>query len=208
MTSPDDHRRRLGYLTVAETISLAGTGVGVLDPASTLISADAVIAAGAVLYPTVVVQCDSASRITIGGGTVLYPGTLLLARSGGEIAVDEDCELGPGGVQLKANTPGSAIRIGRGARLLNGCEVVGVSSIGQGCQVLGAITARSVRLEGGRGGHSWPEPDERGAVLKGSGLAGGISLAMGQVMNLRPSFADATVEAQSAYHPRPDRTGG
>lgn len=103
MTSPDDHRRTLGYLTVAETISPAGDGVGVLDPGSTLTAANAVIAAGAVLYPTVVVQCDAASRITIGAGTVFYPGTLPLALSGGEIAVDEDCELGPGGVQLKAN---------------------------------------------------------------------------------------------------------
>jgi carbonic anhydrase/acetyltransferase-like protein (isoleucine patch superfamily) len=204
--SPDDHRRLLGYLTVGETVSLAGAGVCVLDPASTLIATNAVIAAGAVLYPTAVVQCDASSRISVGGGTVLWPGTLLMALSGGEVTVGEGCELGPGGVQLKANTAGSVIRIGRGARLINGCEVVGVSSIGDGCQVIGAIDARSVRLEGGRGGYSWPEPDERGAVLKGSGLARGITLSMGQVMNLRPSFADAKVEAQSSYHPRPDRS--
>jgi hypothetical protein len=199
--TPDDHRRSLGYLTVAETVGLAGEGVCVLDPASTLVATNAVIAPGAVLYPTVVVRCDAASRVSIGGDTVLWPGTVLIAQQGGEITVGESCELGPGGVQLKANTAGSSIRLGRGARLLNGCEVVGVSSIGDGCQLLGAIAAQSVRLEGGRG-YAWPEPDERGALLKGSGLARGITLARGQVMNLQPSFADTTVETQDSYHPR------
>jgi hypothetical protein len=92
--------------------------------------------------------------------------------------------------------------IGDEVRLLNGCELVGESALGDGCQLIGQVSAQSVHLEGGKS-HRWAEPDERGAVLKGTGLARGITLHAGQVMNLQPSFSESEAESQSSYHPRP-----
>ncbi|HEY3003588.1 MAG TPA: hypothetical protein VGJ44_14675 [Kribbellaceae bacterium] len=205
--TPDDHREQLGFLTVQATAALAAHGVKILDPHSTLVSARAELAAEVLLYPNVLVRCDAESRITIGAGSVLYPGTVLIAEGGGEIGIGVRCQLGPGGAQVKANQAGARIRLGDGVRLVNGAEVVGTSDLGDGSLVLGPVSAQSVRLGGGLGGNDWPEPDERGAVLKGSGLARGIELERGQVLNLTPSFADAPVEWQSAYHSRPGQAG-
>lgn len=197
----DDHRRALGFLTAAETLRLGDSGVRILDPHSTLVSAGVVLGPGVILYPSVLVERDADSSIAIGAGTRLYPGTIVLASAGGGVAVGASCQLGPGGVQVKANAAGAQIRIGDGVRLLNGCEVVGASQIGSGGQLIGAIAAQSVHLAGGLGGWEWPDPDQRGAVLKGAGLARGLQLEMGQVMNLQASFADVPVEAQRTYHP-------
>lgn len=201
--SSDSMRRELGFRTQAEVEHLVtALGVRVLDPHSILIAASADLAPGVLVYPNCVIQSDGQSRVEVGANSILYPGTFLLAVSGGTISVGSECELGPGGVQVKANREGVAISIGDHARLLNGCEVVGDSLIGVGAQIIGTIAAQSVRLEGGLGGHEWPDPDERGAVLKGSGLARGIHLRRGDVVNATGSFADAPVERQLAYHPR------
>jgi len=47
-----------------------------------------------------------------------------------------------------------------------------------------------------------PNPDERGAVLKGFGLARNIVLETGRVINGGGNFADFPIEQQSAYHPK------
>jgi carbonic anhydrase/acetyltransferase-like protein (isoleucine patch superfamily) len=201
----DENRRAMGFLTAAETLRLGEAGVRILDAHSTLVSAGVVLGPGAVLYPGVLVEKDADSSVVIGAETRLYPGTVVLASGGGSVAVGAGCQFGPGGVQVKANAAGAQIRIGNGVRLLNGCEVVGASEIGDGGQLIGAIAAQSVRLAGGLGGWEWPDPDERGAVVKGAGLARGLQLEMGQVVNLQPSFADAAVEDQRAYHPGASR---
>ena len=197
----DQHRTALGFLTVQQTDALADLGVRVLDPFSALISAGAQIGRGTVIYPGVVVQRDQASTLVLGSGNVLFPGTFLLAERGGRIVIGDSCELGPGVVQVKANLADSDIRLGNGVRLLNGCELTGRSDLGDGCQIIGTVLAQSVRLGGGLGGYSWPEPDERGALLKGTGLARGLVLRRGEVASCQPSFADAPVERQSCYHP-------
>jgi carbonic anhydrase/acetyltransferase-like protein (isoleucine patch superfamily) len=202
----DDHRRALGFLTADETLRLGDSGVRILDPHSALVSAGVALDPGVIVYPGVLLEQDADSSITIGAGTRLYPGTCVLASAGGSVAVGAGCQLGPGGVQVKANAAGAQIRIGDGVRLLNGCEVVGASQIGKGGQLIGAIAAQSVQLEGGLGGWEWPDPDQRGAVLKGAGLARGLQLEMGQVMNLQPSFADVPIEAQRTYHPGASRS--
>ena len=199
----DDHRRALGLLTVDEALALGADGVRVLDPWSTLVSSGVVLGRGTVLYPGVVVQRDGDGVVEVGEDTVLYPGTFLLAAAGGSIRVGARCEVGPGGVQVKANQPGASIELGTGVRLLNGCELVGRCRLGDGAQVIGTIAAQSVELGGGLGGHGHPEPDERGAVLKGAGLARGLRLQRGDVVNLTPSFDGVPVERQSTYHPKP-----
>lgn len=66
----------------------------------------------------------------------------------------------------------------------------------------GAISAQSVQPAGGDDFTGPDPPDLRGAVLKGTGLARGIRLAAGDVMNGLGDLAAAPVERQLAYHPR------
>lgn len=200
-TLSDQARIAAGYLTPAATADLCRRGVSILDPYSTLVSSNVVLAEGTVLYPTVVIQCDADSQISIDSGTVLYPGTFFSAVRGGVIGVGARCEFGPGGVQVKANQLGAFIAIGDEARLADGAQVVGRSRLGIGAQVLGQVWAQSVTLADGLGGYAWPVADERGPVLKGFGLARGLELGRGQVVNLTPDFAAAPVESQSYYHP-------
>lgn len=198
----DEHRTALGFLPLAETDALADQGVRILDAYSTLVSRGVQIGPQTVVYPGVVIQRDAASLLTLGRGNVLYPGALLMAERGGRLLVGDDCEFGPGGVQVKANMPGAEIVLGDGVRLLNGAELTGRSNLGNGAQIIGQVSAQSVQLAGGLGGYSWPDPDERGALLKGAGLARGISLARGEVVSRQPSFGDAVVERQAHHHPR------
>ena len=200
----DEHRAALGFLTVGETEALADHGVRVLDPFSTLISAGVAIGRGTVVYPGVIIQRDAVSALTLGATNTLFPGCLLLAGHGGAIAIGSDCELGPGSVQITADTPDSEIQLGDRVRLRDGCELSGRSHLGRGSQILGAISARSVTLGAGLGGYDWPEVDQRGACLKGTGIARDLTLDRGEVASRRPSFADAPIERQAAHH-RPTR---
>lgn len=196
----DEHRQALGFLLVDELSELGGQGVRVLDPHSTLISRSIAIGSGTVLYPGVVVDSDDDSTIAVGEQCVFYPGSLLEARRGGRLQIGSEVELGPGGVTIRAS--GSDVLILDDlVRLTGNCELSGDCELGRGAQILGPILARSVRLDGGNGGHRWPNPDQRGAVLKGAGIAEGVSLAQGEVRSCRASFDDATTEQQSVYHP-------
>ncbi len=201
MTRADEHRRALGFLTIAETDALGERGVRVLDPDSTLIARRTLLGAGCILYPTVVLACDETGEIVLGEHCVLHPGAVLEASDGGRITTGDRCELGRGGALLHAE--GVVITLGDEVRLSGGCDCSGACELGRGAQILGAIIARSVQLGGGHGGHRWPVADERGAVLKGAGIAEGIVLRAGEVRSCRPSFADVATERQARYHPGP-----
>jgi len=197
----DAARESAGFLGIAEVVALAERGVTIFDPLSTLVSRHARIGAGCVLYPTVIIDCDQASACVLGTGNTLLPGTRIIAADGGRISVGAGNVIGEGGAQVKANRPDAAIEIADRTRLAAGAEIMGVSTIGTGCQVIGAIMAQSVRLEGGQ---DWthPDPDERGAVLKGHGLARSLHLSRGEVINGNGDFSQAPVERQAAYHPK------
>ncbi|WP_217247082.1 hypothetical protein [Streptomyces sp. AC602_WCS936] len=195
----DEHRRRNGLLTLAEVAALAETNT-IFDPFSTLIARDAAIGEGNTFFPGAIVQCNGGT-CSVGSENTFYPSTLVIAANGGRVVIGDGCSLGPGGVQIKANQPGSVLSIGNRARLLNGAEIVGSSSIGDGAQIIGAISAQSVQLAGGDD-FTGPDPDRRGAVLKGSGLARGTRLEIGDVVNGLGDFSSAAVERQLAYHPR------
>jgi hypothetical protein len=194
----DTHRVALGFLTVEQTAGLGAAGIRVLDPGSTLVAARARLGDGTVLYPGVVLECDETSTIQLGRGAVLYPGCVLRALDDGSISTAAGVELGPGGVRLLAR--GTAIQLGPRVRLLDGCSLEGPSWLGDGAQVIGAVTARRIRLASG-GAHDDPDPEERGAVLEGTGLAEGIELPRGAVRSLGRSFADAPAERQRAHQP-------
>jgi carbonic anhydrase/acetyltransferase-like protein (isoleucine patch superfamily) len=195
----DEHRARHGFRTLAEMAALAETNV-VFDLHSTLIAREAEVGTGNVIYPCVVVQCDGGA-CRIGSGNTFHPATTVLAADGGRVTIGDGCSVGPGGVQLKANKPGVVLTVGDRVRLLNGAEVVGASVLGAGSQVIGAIVAQGVHLGGGDD-FTGPDPDRRGAVLKGFGLARAVTLATGEVLNGAGDFVSAAVERQAAYHPR------
>ncbi|BAJ29061.1 MULTISPECIES: hypothetical protein [Kitasatospora] len=196
----DAGRERAGLRTVTELLELARHGTVLHDPFSALVSRRVVLGTGNTLYPGVTLECDEDSVCELGDGNVLRPGTAVLAAAGGTVRIGSGNLIGDGGARLKANRSDAEVRVGDRTRLAGGPEVVGRSLIGDGCQLIGAITAQSVRLAGG-GDHTHPDPDGRGAVLKGFGLARGLVLERGEVVNGAGDFAAAPVERQRAYHP-------
>lgn len=198
--SDDQPRGARGeFLSVAATAEL-GLRNTVLDPHSVLVSRFATVGEGNTFYPGTVLQADEHSELVVGDGNVFYPGCFLLAENGGSLRLGARGTYGPGGVQIKANLAGASIRIGDDVRIANGPEVVGTTDIGAGGQVIGPIQVQSVRIDGG-GGHREPDVDRRAGVLKGFGLARGLHVGTGEVVNGRGDFAAAPVERQRAYHP-------
>ncbi|MFD7256424.1 hypothetical protein [Streptomyces sp. NPDC059874] len=195
----DVHRRNHGFRTLAEMAELARTNT-VFDLGSTLIAKAAEIGPGNTFYPGVVVRCDGGECV-IGRDNTFYPSTILIAEAGGRIRIGDGCTFGPGGVQFKANRPGIELSVGDRVRVLNGAEVVGSTTLGTGSQIIGAVAAQGVHLAAGDD-FQGPDPDARGAVLKGFGLARGTRLGTGDVVNGSGDFASAPVERQLAYHPR------
>ena len=199
-----ERRRHVsGFLTVADL--LARDDLVVHDPFSVLISQGVRIGAGCVFYPNVIIECGDAT-VEVGRDNMFYPGVIVIAANEAKVSVGDGCVFGPGGIQVKAVAAGTVLSIGNGVRLANGADVTGSSTLGDGSQVLGAITAIDIGLGAG-GSFSEPDPDKRGAVMKGRGRAVGIRLSQGEVINGNGDFAAAPVERQLAYHPRSDSAG-
>jgi len=196
----DDVRRRLGFLTLAETTALIDRGVLMPDPGSALVSRGVQLGQGAVLWPGVILQIQEAGTITIGEGTQLFPGPRLVASSG-SIEVGAQVEIGEeGGFTLKAGM-GDVIEIGDGARLLGGGSLTLSNRVGRGAQILGPIRCQNCTLGGG-GTYRDPEPDERGGVLKGSGVARQIEVPTGSVIQAFGLFSEGILRRQSYFHPK------
>lgn len=196
----DAVRSSQGFLTIAETLALRETDNVILDPYSTLISKSVRIGRGNVLYPNTILQQVGDSTITVGNNNTFYPQTLILA-SAGSVTIGDGNEFGAAGCTIKATMPEAAITIGNDGRYCDGVSIMGKTSLGNGSQVLGNITVQGCTLAEG-GNFTEPDPDKRASVLKGFGLARGISLEVGQVVNGAGNFADAPVEWQRAYHPK------
>ncbi len=199
--STDSARRRLGFLGVGETAALSEHGVVIPDPASTLVSPDVVLREGVVLWPGTILQTLGAGRLVIGAGTVLFPGTRIVA-DGGSISIRGGAEIGEeGGFTIRAMA-GETTEVGDGARLLGGGSLTLSNRIGWGAQILGPIRCQSCSLGDGDT-YRDPDPDQRGGVLKGSGVARGIIVPQGHVIQAFGLFAEAPLRAQSYFHPKP-----
>ncbi|MFD8288774.1 hypothetical protein ACFV2B_11160 [Streptomyces lavendulae] len=196
----DAIRLRHGFMSVSELLELTKTGNSVLDPYSTLVAQGVRIGRDNVIYPGVTILCDSVSACVLGSGNTLWPSTLIIAADGGSVDIGDDNSIGQGGTQIKANRSGAHIDIGSRTRLINGPELLGGTTVCDGCQVLGSIVVQSTYLGGGAD-HTAADPDRRGAVLKGSGLARGLTLDRGEVLNGSGEFRQTEVERQRAYHP-------
>jgi hypothetical protein len=153
-----------------------------------------------VLWPNVILQTNADGRIAVARGTNLFPGTRIVA-SGGTVTVGAEAEIGEeGGFTIKAG-PGDVIAIGDGARLLGGGSLALSNRIGRGAQILGPIRCQNCTLGDG-GFYRDPEPDERGGVLKGSGVARNIEVPQGHVIQAFGLFAEAVLRRQSYFHPK------
>lgn len=195
----DEARAQLGYRTVGDTARLREGGVQVLDPFSTLVSPEVVLEPGVILYPTVVLRAAAGGRIAIGAGTVLWPGVVILAE-GGRVDIGLRAEIGLEGGFAVTAAPGANASIGARARLTGGGVIQETGSVGDGAQILGRIAVRGCTLEGG-GDHTEPDPDRRGAVLKGFGQARHLALGRGRVIQAFGIFDLADARPQSFFHP-------
>jgi hypothetical protein len=172
----DRIRAEHGYLSLAETLALADTGSVVFDPFSLLVS----------------------RGVRIGGGNVFYPGVTLICNAGGTIVVGSHNQFGEGGFTARAEG-GATIEIGDGGRYMLGASVTGPAQLGSGSQILGAIAVQDCVLGAG-GTFRDPDPDARGAALKGVGRARGLRLARGQVIQGDGVFDFADIKPQSFFH--------
>lgn len=195
----DKQRKQLGFLTIEETLELARQGNVILDPWALLISRNARLGKNNVFYPNVVIHADNDGDVKIGDANTFYPMAYLEARQG-TISIGCNNQFGEGGVSIKANRSGNHIEIEKNGRYLSGAVVVGNSILGSGTQVLGAVTVENCTLMGGQSFND-PDPDLRGAVVKGNGLIRDLSLRVGDVVvanGLPPSFV---LQRQSELHP-------
>ncbi len=198
---PATARQSKGFLSVDELISVIGKDNTILSPDSVLVADGVAIGKGNVFYPNVVIERQGEGAITIGDNNTFYPGTYIL-NSAGAITIGSSNEFGSGGCTIKANLPDAQIVIGDGGRYSDGASIMGKTTLGSGSQVLGNITVQGCSLAAG-GTYQTPDPDDRAAVLKGFGLARGITLDKGQVVNGAGNFANAPMEWQHDYHPKP-----
>jgi carbonic anhydrase/acetyltransferase-like protein (isoleucine patch superfamily) len=199
----NDARKRLGFLSQDGITPLVQEGVIVPDPSSVLVSDGVRIEADVILWPNVTLQASAGGSIAIGRGTNLFPGTRIVA-SGGSVTIGAGTEIGEeGGFTLKAGA-GESIEIGDEARLLGGGSLTLSNRIGRGAQILGPIRCQNCTLGDG-GTYRDPEPDERGGVLKGTGVARGIEVPQGHVIQAFGLFAEAVMRRQSYFHPKDKR---
>jgi carbonic anhydrase/acetyltransferase-like protein (isoleucine patch superfamily) len=197
----DDARRALHFRSVSATAALARDGILVLDPASTLVSEGVAFGRGVILWPGTILQRVGTGRIAVGEGTNLFPGTRIVAEDGGTVTIGARAEIGEeGGFTIKAQA-GAEISVGEGARLLGGGSLALSNRIGRGAQILGPIRCQGCSLGDG---DTWrdPDPDRRGGVLKGSGVARNLDVPQGRVIQAFGLFAEAEMRWQSFFHPK------
>jgi acetyltransferase-like isoleucine patch superfamily enzyme len=199
-SSIDNARTKQKFLPIDELLARHGETNIILD-ASILMSEGVEVGKNNVFYPNVVIEQQGEGKISLGSNNVFYPGTYILS-SAGSITVGDGNEFGAGGCTIKANISDAVISIGDGGRYCDGASIMGRTTLGSGSQVLGNITVQGCTLASG-GTFQAPDPDERAAVLKGFGLARGVTLEKGQVVNGAGNFAERPIEWQHDYHPKP-----
>jgi hypothetical protein len=200
LESVNNARNQRGFLSVEDLIKLNEEGNIILDPFSTLVGNEVKIGTGNIFYPNTILEAANGGIIQVGNTNIFYPNTLLVADQG-QIKIGNGNQFGDGGCSIKANRQGAEIIVEDNGRYIDGPTIVGKTILGSGTQIIGRITAQDCSLEGGKDFTSG-EPDAQGAVLKGAGLARGIRLSRGDVLNGQGDFSKAEIERQSFYHPK------
>ena len=119
----------------------------------------------------------------------------------GNITVGDHNEIGDGGFSARANRSRAEITIGSHGRYQGGVSVLGCSALGEGTQLLGQIAAMDCSLEAGDE-YRCPDPDLRGGVLKGFGIASSIHVPCGWVIAGRSEFREEMMVLQTTFHPK------
>jgi hypothetical protein len=201
LRAADDAREQHGFLTFFGMMELCKRGNIIFDPFSVLISSRAAVGSGNTFYPSVLIECNAPGELAIGGGNVFFSGCRLLADPG-TIRIGNANQFGEGGCFVKANRTGGKIDIGDNGRYVAGAWLLGMSRLGSGSQVIGQIHVEDCELGGGES-HACADPDRRGAVLKGSGDARGLSVRTGYVIRSdNGRFEQRDEKAQASFHPR------
>lgn len=191
-------RAAAGYRTVRELLKDEANAY--LDPFSTLISVHAVLGKGNTFMSNV--RIDAAEdAFVLGNENWIGEGTRFEVINGGQLTIEDDNRIGPHAVAFLVNRAEARTVVGSGTRLIGRVDVIGSCQLGHGTQVIGDVTVTNVVLGAG-GSHEEPDPDQRGAVLKGHGRAHGLRIDAGQVVNGSGDFSVAPVERQSSYHPK------
>jgi carbonic anhydrase/acetyltransferase-like protein (isoleucine patch superfamily) len=190
-----------GFLSVEETVLLSQQSITIMDPFSTLVSRRAQLSEGILIWPNVTISVGPGGSLTIGSQTVLHSGVRVDADKG-SIEIGCRAELGQlGGFTILAPGDADLITIGDEVRLNGGGSVAFKAVIGNGAQVLGPINVQHCKLGGG-GSHREPDPDKRGGVLKGCGVARHLEIAAGMVIQAFGDFGQAPLRPQTFFHPK------
>jgi hypothetical protein len=191
----NEQRYLLGFLTLEEMLESENT---FLDPFSILISRHIVLGKGNTFYPSTVLQTLEQGSITLGNNNTFTPNVFFCIS--GTASIGSGNLFGDGGLTARVSA-GETLSIGGAGRYINGTALTGNNTLGSGSQIIGPIRVQNCVLASG-GDFNHPAPDERGAVLKGFGLARDISLRRGQVIDGLGRFDRADVKMQSFFHPR------
>lgn len=196
----DGARERLGYLRIEALMALRADGNLILDPYSTLVSVRAVIGSGNVLMPGITLTCAPGAELVIGDGNMLHQGTLIAVDTGA-VRIGAGNLLGEAGLTIRANRADALIEIGDHGRYQSGVTLIGRCKLGSGSQILGPIAVDSCELGAG-GSFREPDPDLRGGVLKGFGVARGLRVPQGQVIQGHGVFDAQDIKLQTFFHPK------
>ncbi|WP_105383530.1 hypothetical protein [Neorhizobium alkalisoli] len=190
-----------GFLSVEETVLLSQQGITIMDPFSTLVSKRAQLSESLLIWPNVTISVGPRGSLTIGSQTVLHSGLRIEANEG-SIEIGCRAELGhAGGFTILASGNADLVTIGDEVRLNGGGSVAVKAEIGHGAQVLGPISVQHCKLGAG-GSHREPDPDKRGGVLKGCGVARHLEIPAGMVIQAFGDFAQAPLRPQTFFHPK------
>ncbi|MEN3929968.1 AraC family transcriptional regulator [Microvirga sp. W0021] len=196
----DEIRRQNGLMMISEIEELVARGNIIFDPFSVLISSSVEIGSGNTIFPCVSLICRNDGILTIGDDNTFFSNTQIEALTG-PIQIGSHNLIGEGGFTAKTNRPDAEILIGDYGRYQNGVSVFGNTILGSGSQLLGALTADSCRLESGQSFRE-PDPDLRAGLLKGHGIARGLSVPVGHVIVGDGRFSSDNLELQTVYHPK------
>ncbi|WP_371363792.1 hypothetical protein SRRS_46790 [Sporomusa rhizae] len=195
----NEQRQKNGFFSIPELLELEAKGNLILDPFSTLISSSVEIGTDNKFYSGVIIETKNNGTIYIGNGNTFWPNSLIRAEYG-KVQIGDSNQFGDGGVSIKANTKQSNIHIGDHGRYINGVQILGCSYLGSCSQVIGNITVQDCHLDEGESFMN-SDPDVRGGVLKGYGLARNIRVKTGMVINGQGVFTQENMIKQSFFHP-------
>jgi hypothetical protein len=198
----NQHRVNSECLSVEQIIALAADGIIVEDPFAVQISRHVDFQGPCHIRGPVYLLADAPQALTIGCNVYIEGPSTLEAKNGANLSVGDHAVIGlEGGFHVKANRSGSTIELGERIRLSGGGAIFGQSTVGNGAQILGRIQVVNCHLAAGAD-YAGPDPDTRGAVLKGMGQAENLRLGQGDVIQAFGIFSAAQIRRQAEFHPK------